>query len=253
MDEHSLAGKHVLQDDVLGRLDVPPGLGRGVGGLDLGVHRAVALELPRSGDGRVEVRLEPEAGVPAVARGDSRVPEGGVPGLDPFGIGLRVVVGDHAEDVAGGVVGASDRRDRDVALVLALRPVDDVVLPIHAEVEAFDVQTRKLTLAFGEEGHCLFVEEVDAVVEQRRRDFGRLADSPQGHLADEVGEDGAVLVGANLAGDGVAPLGLHGERLAAPGGLAAVALAAGGGLAELVVGPGDAGRDAVVLAVHVRA
>jgi hypothetical protein len=49
-----------------------------------------------------------------------------------FYVGVEVQV--HSEHISGSVVGAADGCELDVALVLALGPVNDVVLPVNADI-----------------------------------------------------------------------------------------------------------------------
>ncbi len=64
---------------------------------------------------------------PGIARGSGFV-------FDDVGFYVGVEVQVHSEHISGSVVGAADGCELDVALVLALGPVNDVVLPVNADI-----------------------------------------------------------------------------------------------------------------------
>ncbi len=160
---------------------------------------------------------------------------------------FRIEVQVHPEDIAGDVIGTADGGELDVALVLAPRPIDHVVLSVDSDVEPRDREPAEQTpLPVAREGQALAVQEVDFRVEGPRGDVSDLAQPPEGALVHEQPEDQPVLVRLLLSHGG------HADREGLPAGVAAVALGARLGSAiAAVVGRATGDANGVVGALGV--
>ncbi len=86
----------------------------------------------------------------------------------------------HAEHISSGVVGAADGCELDVALVFALGPVHDVVLPIDADVETRDREAlEQASLPVVDEGQALAMKEVEFRVQRPGGNVRDFADAPE--------------------------------------------------------------------------
>ena len=112
---------------------------------------------------------------------------------------VRIEVQVQPKAVARFVVDRRDCGDDGIAAILALGPVDGVVLPVHAQIQAADGHAGEFGLACGEELLALAVDEIDLAVEGLGADFSDLADATQRHFVYQQGEDQFVLVAFALA------------------------------------------------------
>jgi hypothetical protein len=69
-----------------------------------------------------------------------------------------------AEHIAAGIIGASNGGEYDVPLVLALGPVDGVLLSVGRQVKATDRQDIQVALSIGRERQALTMDEIQPVV-----------------------------------------------------------------------------------------
>jgi hypothetical protein len=163
------------------------------------------------------------------------------------GLHVRVEVQVHFEHISGGVVGAADGCELDVALVFALGPIHDVVLPVDTELETRNRETLKhAPLPVAGEGQALAMKEVELRVQRPVGDIRDFAQAPEWGLVHQELENQPVLVRLLLS-DGRAT---YREGLGA--GAATVAFGAGvGGAIAATVGRSGGDTDAVILTLGI--
>lgn len=115
--------------------------------------------------------------------------------LDDLGLHLRVEVQVHSEHISGGIVGAADGGELDVALVFALRPIHDVVLSVDTEIETRDREAlQQAPLPMAGESQALAIKKVELRVQRPVGDIGDFAQAAERGLVHQELEDQPVLV-----------------------------------------------------------
>ena len=138
--------------------------------------------------------------------------------LDNIGLYARVKVQVHAEHISSVIISAADGCKLDVALILALGPVDDILLAVNADIQTRDREVFQQTLLpMADEGQTLTVKKVEFWVKSPGGDVRNFTDAPKRDLVHQQLEDQPILVRLFL------PNGRRTHREGLSAGIAAVA------------------------------
>ena len=198
MDLHALARQLLILARAVSCLHVGTGLRLGVGLGHTVPKRCGCLPGVAPFHGGHVVLFKPDAGMLAKRR-EHGVVLGFIRGLlHLLGHQLRIEVQVQAEAIACFVVDGRDGGDDGVASVLALGPVDGVVLPVHAKIQPLDRHAGQFGFSRRQILLALPVYEINFAVEGVGADLGHFADATQWHLVHQQLEDQLVLVALAL-------------------------------------------------------